>query len=1309
MRVKKRDNSYEDVSFDKVIRRIKTNSEDLKYLDPTIIAQYVCARIYDGVSTYELDELTAQICSSYITENPEYGILASRIIISNHHKKTSPSFSEVISLLSTASDLEGNINSLVSNELIEVVNEHKDKINDVIVYDRDYELDYFGFKTLERSYLLNIKGKVIERPQHMFMRVAIGIHGNDIKEVIETYELMSKKMMIHATPTLFNAGTPRSQMASCFLQAIKDDSINGIFDTLKDCANISKYSGGIGLHIHDIRGKGSYIRGTNGRSNGIIPMLSVYNKTSMYVDQCFRGDTNIYTINGITKIEKIREGVNVLTQDGSFHKVLSIVKKYITNDTYRVRTNNSIDTVYVTPNHNIYALINMPSLPIYELKNYMNNNIDKRPEYLELKNLTEFDYIGYPVPVIEDELTYENDLCMFSGILLGNGYIENGYQYVEFYKDKGSDMKKFLLNFLNENTIEYSTYTNKNKKIIKWLYEDNIKPISNFLDLTYECLIIFLEGLLKSNGCKINDAYNCMFYNVDESNKYLCYYIKYLFMRLGILVDGFYKSEHKYNIVCIPYCKDLYKIFNYNGKKLDPQLLNFFEFDGILWTGIKSITKMKNFVGYVYDLNIEDNHNYVTEMGIVHNSGKRNGNFAIYLEPSHPDIETFIDLRKNHGNEAERCRELFTGLWIPDLFMEKVRNDEEWCLFCPDKCKGLSDVFGDKYTELYNKYETEEKYEKKIKAQDLWKKICIAQKETGTPYICFKDACNSKSNQTNLGTIKSSNLCVSPETKIITDKGVFKISKLQDQYVNIWNGFEFSEVIIKQTGFNEILMKIEFSNGESLVCTYGHKFYIVNDEYKELIYDASELITNMELSRLSYPILDLNDSNAENYNKSLNFKTNWLKDNIINDSIEHKNLNYLLNIKQIYNTIGKDVKITNTGNIYKLQLTNDNIKVTNVIFDHKIENTFCFTEPKRNKGVFNNILTGQCAEIIEFSNSQETAVCNLASIALPMYIENGIYNYTKLYETAGILTKNLNKIIDKSFYPTKETEISNKRHRPLGIGVQGLADVYAIMNIPFDSDEAKIINKKIFETIYFGALTMSNQLAQKYGTYETYHGSPVSQGKLQFDMWNIKHESDLWDWDQLRNNIQIYGIRNSLLLALMPTASTSQILGFNECFEPFTSNIYNRRTLAGEFLVINKYLINKLIQLNLWNKDMKNKIIGYKGSIQNIVEIPEDIRNIFKTAFELHPKAIIDQAADRGIYICQSQSMNIFLDDPDISKLSNIHFYSWKKGLKTGIYYLRTRPAARVQSFTTEAIKYTKEIEEVEDVEEVEACLNCSA
>lgn len=791
MKVLKRDGSFEDVSFDKVLRRIQCQCKDLTGVDSHSIAQKVCSRIYDGVKTSELDELAAQMCASLVTEHPDYGVVASRLIVSNHQKNTSPSFSETMSILYNAYDIHNVHTPRISEELWNIVQSNKEKLNSVLEYDRDFNFDYFGFKTLERSYLIKVNGKVVERPQHMWMRVALGIHGWDVKDAIETYQLMSTRHFTHATPTLFNAGTPRPQLSSCFLVGMESDSINGIFSTLTDIAEISKNAGGIGLHIHQIRATGSHIRGTNGESTGIIPMLRVFNATARYVNQ----------------------------------------------------------------------------------------------------------------------------------------------------------------------------------------------------------------------------------------------------------------------------------------------------------------------------------------------GGKRNGSIAVYLEPSHPDFEKFLDIRKNHGNMEERCLDLFTAAWLPDLFMKRVEANEMWSFFCPDECPGLADVYGDEYEALYHKYESEGKAKRTMKAQQLFMAIVRSQIETGTPYILYKDAANHKSNQKNLGTIKSSNLC---------------------------------------------------------------------------------------------------------------------------------------------------------------------------------------------------------SEILEYSSPEETAVCNLASIALPTFIdkdENGVpsFNLEKLHKVTQVITKNLCKVIDRNFYPTPKCERSNMRHRPIGIGVQGLADTYAIMRFPFDSPEAADLNQQIFETIYHGALTASMTIAKKRGelrdeydapnttperkeeimthlnlteeeekmerfrgAYTTFEGSPAQQGVLQFDLWNQKPYGR-WDWDTLKQDIMKYGLRNSLLLAPMPTASTSQILGFNECFEPFTSNIYQRRTLAGEFTIINKYLIRDLLDIGLWSVEMKNRILLGNGSIQHVKEIPQWIRDLYKTAWELKQRVLIDQAADRGIYICQTQSLNLFVEDPDFNRLSNMHFYSWKKGLKTGIYYLRTRPKAKTIAFSIDA------------------------
>lgn len=806
MKVLKRTGHHENVSFDKVLNRLSKLSSDLT-IDISEIAQKVCSRIYDGVSTSELDELSAYLCSSMSIDNPEYSILSSRIIISNHHKNTSPSFSEAVQILYDNKDIHDNNYPLVSDELYQIVMKNKEKLNSYIDYQRDYLFDYFGFKTLERAYLIRVNKKVIERPQHMWMRVAIGIHGNDIKEALETYDLMSKKYFTHATPTLFNSGTVRPQLSSCFLSSMNDDSVVGIFETLKELALISKYAGGIGIHIHQIRGKGSHIRGTNGVSNGIIPMLRVFNNTARYIDQ----------------------------------------------------------------------------------------------------------------------------------------------------------------------------------------------------------------------------------------------------------------------------------------------------------------------------------------------AGKRLGSIAVYLEPWHTDIEAFLELKKNHGNEEDRCRDLFLALWVSDLFMERVKNNEKWSLMCPDQCKGLSDVYGDEFKSLYEKYENEGKYTKQIDAQYLWFKILEAQIEQGVPYILYKDAANKKSNQKNLGTIKSSNLC---------------------------------------------------------------------------------------------------------------------------------------------------------------------------------------------------------AEVLIYSSPEETGVCNLASICLPSFIENNEFNFEQLHNTVKVITKNLNKVIDKNFYPLEKARVSNLKHRPIGIGVQGLADTFIRLKFPFESNEAKELNKDIFETIYHAATESSMELSKKRGiiiqnilnnasdksaelkdyvnefeekmltskypgAYSSFEGSPISEGKFQFDLWE-EQPSNRYDWEKLRNDIKEYGIRNSLLLSPMPTASTSQIMGFNESFEPITNNIFQRKTLSGEFIVINKYLINDLIQKNLWNKNMKDTIILHEGSIQNIPEIPDDMKELYKTVWEIKQRNIIDMSADRGKYICQTQSLNIFIEEPDFKKLSSMHFYAHSKGLKTGSYYLRTRPKAKTQQFTIDPEFARRKMKCIQE-NGVEMCELCSS
>jgi len=777
MYVVKRDGRKELVQFDKITARIKKMCYSLhENVDPVRIAMRVIEGVYDGVTTTELDNLAAEVAATNAVSHPDYANLASRIAVSNLHKSTKKSFADTMcDLYNYVDPITGDPASLLAEDVHEIIQANGEFLDSNIIYDRDFSYDYFGFKTLERSYLMKIKGKIAERPQHMLMRVSVGIHKDDLDSVINTYNMLSEGWFTHATPTLFNSGTPKPQMSSCFLLTMKEDSISGIYDTLKQCAQISQSAGGIGLAMHNIRATGSYIKGTNGTSNGIVPMLRVFNDTARYVDQ---------------------------------------------------------------------------------------------------------------------------------------------------------------------------------------------------------------------------------------------------------------------------------------------------------------------------------------------GGGRRKGSFAMYLEPWHADVFDFLEMRKNHGKEEQRARDLFYALWIPDLFMKRVEEDGDWTLMCPAECPGLPETHSKEFEKLYIKYEKEGKGRKTIKAQALWFKILESQTETGTPYMLFKDAANAKSNQKNLGTIRSSNLCT---------------------------------------------------------------------------------------------------------------------------------------------------------------------------------------------------------EIIEYTAPDEIAVCNLASVALPKFVkENGTFDHEKLFKITYQVTKNLNKIIDRNYYPVIEARNSNMRHRPIGIGIQGLADAFIMMRYAFDSDEARQLNKDIFETLYYAACTASKDLAIAEGAYETFKGSPASKGILQFDMWNVK-PTDRWEWDVLKVEIKKHGMRNSLLIAPMPTASTAQILGNNECFEPYTSNIYTRRVLSGEFIVVNKHLLRDLTKLGLWDVEMKNRLIAANGSVQKIKEIPDNLKLLYRTSWEISQRSILDMAADRGAFICQSQSLNIFMENVTNSKLTSMHFHAWKSGLKTGMYYLRTKAAADAIKFTIDK-KYQDETKEgkAPELTEEEALAMCS-
>lgn len=1174
MRVTKRNGELEEIAFDKILNRIRNLGHEASInINYQQLVMKVIDQLYDTISTAKIDELAAEQCASMSTMNPDYGTLAGHIIVSNHHKNTDSVFSNVVEELYNFHDIHNVHQPLVSSKFADFVNKHKDELNAMIDYSRDYLIEYFGFKTLEKAYLFRKGKKVIERPQHMWLRVAIGIHGdtenpNALKMVKETYDLMSQKYFTHATPTLFNAGTPRPQMSSCYLVAMEDDSIEGIFNTLKDCANISKWAGGIGLHIHNIRGKGSHIQGTNGVSNGIVPMLRVFNNTARYVDQCVYPETIIYTTDGPIKIKNCSAGETcVFNVNGETEVIQNVLEHHYNGDMLDIKTEHTTQNLWITPEHPIYILSNTEKDISHDT---LIQQLDKKLidfEWSDASDLTTTDYIVHSIPQYSKDVeSITQDDCFMYGLILEGGSMQCVHGNHPYVKVKGEALTEFVTNYLNNHFVKYRIKNVDNifHKYTKFEWNQTInlpfryidfnddilesftevqRPYKKWLNLPIEKSKYILKGLIMSlcDDLTTNELF------LRASHYILTEPIRFLAMKLGSLTSkctcydnygshgsiNHYIKVYKTKEIC-----DLLEI-EYNPSFCH----NFFRYNNYLLTRITEIN-VKKYCGTVYDLQMEKEHNYMLNNGVVHNGGgRRKGSFAIYLEPWHPDIFDFLEMRKNHGDEEMKARDLFYALWVSDLFMERVKEKNgKWSLFCPHECPGLSDVYGDEFKALYEKYEQEGKARKTVLARDLWFAILDAQMETGTPYLLYKDAVNKKSNQKNIGTIKSSNLCT---------------------------------------------------------------------------------------------------------------------------------------------------------------------------------------------------------EIMQYSDKDETAVCNLASIALASFVDEKTkqFDYEKLHEVAKVVTNNLNKVIDVNFYPTEKTKRSNLRHRPVGGGVQGLADAFILMDIPFHSEEAKEVNKMIFETIYHASLEKSNELSIEYGewlkeqqlqkvyglfdkigdpmvydkiisrmasqskhlgAYMSFEDSPASKGLLQFDLWNVK-PSDRYDWAKLKESIMTYGLRNSLLLAPMPTASTSQILGFNECFEPFTSNLYSRRTLAGEFVVVNKYLMKELIQLGHWNEQIKNNIIANKGSVQQLSFLSEHVRNKYKIVWEIPMKHVIDMSADRGPFICQSQSLNLWMEEPVYNKLTSMHFYAWEKGLKTGIYYLRRKAKHQAQQFTIEPEH--KEVEaEAEDI-----CEMCSA
>lgn len=1091
MKIKKRNGTYEQLSFDKIRHRLdklcKDNSlEQLVGIDIDIIAQKVVSCIYDGVTSSELDEEAGRIAIS-MTENMEYHKLASRIIISNLHKSTKDKFSKVIDMLYKNKDRNGNNSPIIADDIYEIVKKNKNELDNEIQYTRDYNFDYFGYKTLEKGYLLRIDGKIVERPQHLYMRVAVGIHKDDLESVKKTYKLLSQHFYTQASPTMFNAGTRLANLSSCFLLGTTD-SIDGIYKTITDCAKISKVGGGIGVHISNVRGKGSVIRGTNGESDGIIPMLKVYNSTAIYVNQCFTPDTIVYAIDGFKRMDEITEDDFLVTRDGSFRKVNKVMVNHKSEKLLKISHSSSVDSLKCTIQHHLFIM----------------KSVNDEPEFMEASNVKQGYFMGYPIPkytCIIDDMT--DDQYKLYGIMIACGNIRKT-QMSLVYKIEMAVYNEFVIKFLEKMNIkfwvnmtdicfDYNTSSIEKTGIsYDMLYSENGKKRIHpkILNIPNEKASLVLKGIYETNGYNTSDNFF-----ITILQKELVYSIKYLFLKLGILVDTHtirnIRNTVSFYQIDIPKVKTLFDtgIITQPFDYIEP---TYTRKDDILYKKIDKI-EMFEYTGKVYDFNMIDNHNYLTDSGLVHNSGKRKGSFACYIEPYHPDIMEFMDLKKNQGHDDIRARDLFFAIWMPDLFMKQVEQDKEWYLMCPDECPGLNEKYGQEFEDLYWYYVTTKKYKKIIKAQDLWKKILDSQIETGVPYIGYKDAVNKKCNQKNLGTIKSSNLCL---------------------------------------------------------------------------------------------------------------------------------------------------------------------------------------------------------EISLYSDDKEYATCNLASLALPKFVEyspNGkpFFNHDKLCEIAQYIIKPMNKVIDNNYYPTPETKKSNMAHRPLGIGVQGLADVYCKMRLPFESEAAKQLNIEIFETLYYGCLKGSIELAKSDGVYDSFKNSPFSQGKLQFDLVKEfdgididKYLSGRWNWSELKQDLITYGTRNSMLIALMPTASSAQIMNNSECFEAIDSCIFKRRVLSGEYMIVNKYLVKELEKLGLWSKELKDTIIANNGSIQDISVIPNDIKEIYKTVWEISMKSVIEQCRDRGVFVDQMQSMNLFMSNPTYKKMTSMHFYAWRNNLKSGMYYLRSKNSACAGKFS---------------------------
>lgn len=1433
MQVTKRGGAMEPVRFDKITQRLQNLREmrpALEGVDVTRVAASVCASVQDGISTSRLDELAAEAAAALGTEHPGYAALAARVLVSNLQKNTSDSVLDTYERMA----------ELLDPDFLRAAREHAAALQSFVDYDSDFEFDFFGFKTMEKMYLTRVGGAVVERPQHMWLRVALALWKDDLARVRETYDHLRRKSFTHASPTLFNAGLKQQQCASCYLTGIHGDSIDGIFDALTKCARISKHGGGIGIHVSGVRGKGAPIRGTNGESDGLVPMLRVVNAVASYVNQCFAPETKVYTRDrGTRRVDEITTEDYLCTRDGTWQKVNEVIVNDAEDaEVLRLSVKHAIEPVTVTPVHEILALRGQKIMTNYNVITRRLEQGTAAPEFVPAADLVAGDMMVFPIPREEVDVDETEDHLRMYGIMLGDGHLCTGRKEAGVtLGDRKEATMNFVRSFLADRGVHAWETPGHGCTQIRWtmraaafdiprgeLYTgDNVKWVHpRFLNMPARKTAALLRGLLETDGSVGGEIY------FTSSSARLVEAVRYMCLRLGILtagnvrdrvgeahdtpLGGQIETKKVHYSLRIPRHPVLWELGAVTSGEPSRDL-RFLRWNDMLFTRIQSIERARH-TGPLYDFNMEHNHNYLTDVGLVHNSGKRKGSIAVYIEPHHPDILDVLALKRNGGDEHLRARDLFFAVWVPDLFMRRVEAGGSWSLFDPAACPGLADVWGREYDELYERYEAEGRAARTLPAQDLWFEILRSQIETGTPYILFKDSANAKSNQQNLGTIKCSNLCVAGDTRILTSTGYHPISSLAGQRVRVWNGEAFSETTVLQTGADQELVTVVFDDGTELRCTPYHKFYVETASRpacssRPVTLEASRLQEGDRLIKFDLPTVIAGASDrdprraytdgffcADGYvdraagqakisvhradkkaaladraafesvyeygdrttyklgsaadfckyavplNSSPADKLRWLEGYldgdgsvVRNDGIENIQASsvckeFLNDIRLMLQTLGVFSTVTlarsagtsalpdgrggeaeyETKALWRLHVGSTGLralvslgfspsrlritggraahhethKYTRVVCVERRgerEDTYCFNEPLRHAGVFEGVLTGQCSEIIEFTAPDEVAVCTLGSLSLPAFVSDGKYDFEALMAATRVLARNLDRVIDVTYYPIEEARRSNLRHRPVGIGAQGLQDVFYALGLPFDSPEAAALNRQIFESVYFAAVETSCQLAREHGRYSTFEGSPAAAGRLQFDLWGVE-PSMPYAWGRLKSDVMEHGLRNSLSVAPMPTASTANILGNVESTEPITSNMYSRRTLAGEFAVVNRWLVDDLMERGLWSREVKDAILARGGSVQGVPQIPEDLQRLYKTAWELSMKTVIDMAADRGAFVCQSQSTNLFVAEPTFKKLSSMHFYAWKRGLKTGVYYLRSRPAAQAVQVT---------------------------